>query len=572
MSISVVAVSRSSPASVEIRGKQVNTSIVRERSIAPLRLEADGIDGNLTAVHTEQVLGFSRHQYDYWCDRFGLAQGSWPDAFWGENIVFDRLDEADLRIGTRLRVGADAELQVTSPRNPCFKLSWRLEQPDSVLDEILESGRTGFYMRVVHAGVVFDGDPVQLIGATPAAPTVADVARMLSKRSLVSQQQLQEALASEGLGAQCAGMLRQRLTELVDVARTKSGRWQGWRPFAVAAIADDASRVRSFELMACDGMPLVAYRAGQHVQVRLDGLDSRAHTRAWSLSDYEDRPGRYRLSIKRSGRGAASDRMHGVAVGEIVNLRAPSGSFYLDRTSNHPSVLISAGIGVTPLLAMLKAYALLGPNAPPVQWIHVGRNGREQALASEVQALLRGMPNAHRHVRFTAPLATDRLGMDYDASGRMTLEALREVIRRYRYSIFGREVELPGAASEFYLCGPLSFETDMRAMLTSLGAAATSIRSESFGARDIEAEPTNVYFERSGIHVIWQPGSTLLETAEDAGIAVESDCRSGSCQQCVTTLLAGAVTYDRAPLVPPPDGAALLCCSRPAGALLTLDL
>lgn len=571
----VLAVSRALPAYVDIRGKRVLTSIVRERSTTPLKLDEAGFEQNRTAVHTEHVLGFSQHHYDHWADRFDVPRGTWPLTFWGENIVFDRLDEEALQIGATLTVGATAVLQVTSPRNPCFKLSWRLDQPDSVLADILASGRTGCYLRVLRTGSIFDGDAVTVHAPPRPAPTVADVARLLSSRTDATQAQLQQALAAEGLGTQCAGMLRQRLTDLLDADRTRVHRWQGWRAFTVAATKDSAQGIRSFDLRPSDGAPLAGYRAGQHVQVRLKHPDGRQLTRAWSLSRYEDRPQLYRLSIKRSGRGAASDRMHdGIAEGDVVELKAPAGAFHIDRSSNHPSVLISAGIGITPVLAMLQAYALLGPEAPPLQWIHVARDGRSAAHRDEVDALMRAMPNARRHVRFTAPLDSDRQGIDYDARGRLTLEALREVIAVYRYPIFGREVELPGAASEFYVCGPNAFEMDVRAMLSTLGAAPGAVRHESFGmaGAGADAEPVLVRFARSGRAATWMPGMSLLDAAEEAGIEADSECRSGTCHRCAVGVLTGEVIYDRPPAVLPAPGMALVCCSRPAGAGLTLDV
>lgn len=564
------------PAYVDIRGKRVLTSIVRERSTVPLVLDEGGFERNRTAVHTEHVLGFSQHHYDHWSDRFDVPRGTWPLTFWGENIVFDLLDEETLQIGTTLHIGATAVLQVTSPRNPCFKLSWRLGQPDHVLAEILASGRTGCYLRVLHTGSIFDGDTVTALEPAHPAPTVADVARLLSSRIETSQAKLQEALAAEGLGTQCAGMLRQRLTDLQDVGRTSAHRWQGWRPFSVAAVQNSAQDIRSFELRPNDGTPLASFRAGQHVQLRLKDESGRQLTRAWSLSRYDEQPQNYRLSIKRSGRGAASDWMHdGIAEGDIVELKTPAGSFHIDRSSNHPTVLISAGIGITPLLAMLQAYALLGPGAPPLQWIHVARDSLSYAHREEVEALLQTMPNARRHVRFTAPRASDRRGIDYDARGRLTLEALREVIAVYRYAIFGREVELPGAASEFYLCGPEAFEHDVRAMLAALGVASGAVRHESFGAPIVDNEDAQampVRFARSAVTATWMPGTSLLETAEQAGIDADSECRSGSCHRCVVEVLAGDVSYDRMPAVPPSPRTALLCCSRPARAGLILDL
>lgn len=571
----MLAVSRALPTYVDIRGKQVLTSIVRERSSTPLVLDAAGAQGNRTAVHTEHLLGFSVENYAYWADRFGLPPGVWPLTHWGENITFEGLVEEDLPIGTTLRVGPSAVLQVTSPRNPCFKLSWRLGQPDGVLNDILSSGRPGFYLRVIEPGPIFDGDGVVAQRPACPAPSVAEVARLMSGAEPAGRERFQAVIATPGIGVQCAGMLRQALTKHLDRDRLHEHRWPGWRPFAVREIDDAAADVRSFRLVPCDGGGLPAFRAGQHVRVRLPAQDGTLVTRSWSLSDYEEHPGTYRLSIKRSRGGAASTAMHEtIRVGSRIELSAPSGTFCLDRSSNHPTILISAGIGLTPLLAMVKAYAELGPDAPPAHWIHVTRNGASYPHSREIETLLRGHPNLLRHVRFTAPLPSDRLGRDYDAFGRLTLDTLRAEIATYRYPIFGREVELPGAAGEFYLCGPAEFETDMRAMLKQLGAADGVIRSESFGiagSRTI-GERSRVRFARAGVEMDWEPGWSLLDCAEAAGIAAEHECRAGSCHRCSVEVLEGEAAYIREPAVRPGPRMVLVCCSRPATPELVLDL
>lgn len=252
---------------------------------------------------------------------------------------------------------------------------------------------------------------------------------------------------------------------------------------------------------------------------------------------------------------------------------APAGGFHLDRSSNHPTVLISAGIGATPLIAMLKAYAELGDAAPPLQWIHVARNSAAYVHRAEVDEILAGRTNLRRHVHFTSPLPGDRIGIDYEGEGRLSFEELRRVIEVYRYPIFGRQVELPGAASEFYVCGPPEFEADVRSMLGALGASARSIRTESFGiAAAADGADARIRFARAGVDIAWVPGETLLECAEAAGLAVEHECRAGACHRCQTTVLEGDVVYPREPAVLPPVGTALLCCSRPAGRSLMLDL
>ena len=569
---SVLAVSRAMPTYVEIRGKNVLTSIVRTRSAGPLELTVSGAQGNQTAVHTEHLLAMPGEHYDYWAERFSVPRGTWPLTHWGENITLQGVLEEHLPIGATLHVGPSAILQVTSPRNPCFKLSWRLGLPDDILPQLLTTGRSGFYLRVVSPGPIHDGDDVRVLAPDEPAPTVADIARLMAGTDH-DPDHLRTVLATPGLGVQCAGMLRQRLVAALDRDRTQAHRWPGWRRFEVLACRHVADGVRAFDLSPVGGPPLAGYRAGQHVRVRVGGPE-RPWVRAWSLSDYADQPGRYRISVKRSIRPAASAHMHdAVAIGSVVEVSAPAGSFQLDRTSNHPTILISAGIGMTPLLAMLKSYAGLGPGAPPLHWIHVTRNTATYAHRDEVDDLLQGRPNLRRHVRFTDPLVTDRPGVDYDAPGRLTPDALRATIAVYRYPIFGREVELPGAAAEFYVCGPAPFEADIRTMLTSMGASPNAIRSESFGvAMGAGGAPARIRFAHSGIEADWTPGASVLETAEEAGVVAPHDCRTGVCHECAVAILDGSVGYPREPLRAPEPGMALLCCSRPTSRVLVLAI
>jgi uncharacterized protein len=570
----ILAVSRALPKYVNIDGKRVLTSIVRDRSTTPLAVETSGIEGNMTAVHTEHILAFAAEDYDYWTDRFGHARGTWPFCFWGENVTYCGIVEGELQVGTLLHIGQSAVLQVTSPRNPCFKLAWRIGQPDSTLTEILDSGRGGVYLRAVKPGVIFDGDTIRLTPAEESAPTIAHVARLLNRKRPSKVEDLRQVLSVESLGGQCAGMLRQRLSGLLDNERINNNRWDGWRPFQVSEVREVASGIKSFTLRPKDGGNIAPYLAGQHVRVRLERGDGRHFIRCWSLSDYCERPDHYRLSIKKSDRPAASAYIHEhISHGSMVEVAAPSGNFTLDRTSSHPTVLISAGIGITPLLAMLKAYIADPITIPPLQWIHVTKNRLTYPHREEVRTAIAQRKNMYTHLRFTAPLREDKLGTDYDAAGRVTLEELRAIIDRYRYMIFGREVELPGASSEFYLCGPARFEESIREMLEKFGTPPSNIRSENFSVTDYEAaKQAWVRFARSDIEVVWRPGFSILETAEEAGISAPHECRSGTCHTCLARVLEGRVSYPRRPDVLPPDDMALLCCSRPATPKVVLDL
>ncbi len=318
----------------------------------------------------------------------------------------------------------------------------------------------------------------------------------------------------------------------------------GFRKLRVAAISPESADVTSFALEPRGRGRLPAFEPGQSVPVRIAGL-----SRSYSLSA----AGGHRISVKRDG--AVSGVLHAsLREGDTLEVGAPAGRFTLDRDPVRPVVLLSAGIGATPVLAML--HALADARSPrEVWWIHGARNGREHAFAAEVRALLARLPNARSHIAFSRPEPGDT---GHDDVGRIepaTLERLG--------------VPLDAA---FHLCGSTGFVRDLQEALRARGA--THLRSEAFGGRALprpaEASPVPsggpaVTFSRSGVEAPWAGGGSLLDLAEASGVQARSGCRVGSCHDCRTPVLAGAVTHDPEPLDPPPPGSALLCCARPEG-------
>ncbi len=239
-------------------------------------------------------------------------------------------------------------------------------------------------------------------------------------------------------------------------------------------------------------------------------------------------------------------------------------------------MLLSAGIGLTPVLAMLHALAA-GGSRRDVWWIHGARNGAEQAFAAEAKTLLQSLPRGHSHIRYSAPAPTDRAGVDFDGSGRVSVRGLQEL----------------GAPREadFYLCGPTAFMSSLTADLASWGVPAERLHSENFGsgpamtpgivgasprAPHLPDRPAGsgpiVSFARSNLSLHWDPAcQSLLELAEACDVPVRWACRTGVCHNCETALIAGAIDYFVEPLTPPASGDLLICCSRPRGDVV-LDL
>ena len=279
--------------------------------------------------------------------------------------------------------------------------------------------------------------------------------------------------------------------------------------------------------------------------------------------------------MKREQHGAASQFVHDhVHPGDQLAVAAPRGTFIL-QPGAAPVLLISAGVGATPVLAMLHALADAG-SGREVWWLHGARSRAEEPFAAEARSLLAKLPRAHLHVCYSRPGADDVLGRDYQSAGRLSAAVLAEL-------------DLPREA-QAYICGPAAFMTDVAAALAKLGLGGGQIRTEIFGARlaltpGIASaavpphQPTGspgsgpeVAFARSGLTARWdQRYASLLELAEACDVPVRWSCRTGVCHTCESGLVSGEVGYAPDPVDDPADGDVLICCSQPRGDVV-LDL
>ena len=349
-----------------------------------------------------------------------------------------------------------------------------------------------------------------------------------------------------------------------------------WRPFRVTKTIEESPTIRSFELSPIDGAGLMRHAAGQHVPVRLriHGEDVvRTYTLSVAPSDR-----RYRISVKRDGRVSA--HLHDVVQeGATVMLKAPAGSFTLDAAERRPAVLLAAGVGITPLLAMLRHVVYEGlrtRRTRPTVLFYGARTLAERAFDEELRDLVEAASGAVRVVRVLSRPEGFAEGEDYDHTGRIDLDLLRAT--------------LPFGAHDFYLCGPPGFAQHLYDGLRDQDVPDARIHAESFGPaslvrrRDGSApqgptparKPTRVLFAQSGKEACWERGS-LLELAEARGLNPPYSCRSGSCGSCRTRILEGEVAAadNATPRVLHKDREALICCSVPAESereRLVLDL
>jgi ferredoxin-NADP reductase len=344
--------------------------------------------------------------------------------------------------------------------------------------------------------------------------------------------------------------------------------WTGFRQLRVSRKVRESCDVVSLELESVDGRPLSAADPGQFVVLRLTTASGQPSImRSYSLSE-EPSDRRYRISVKRELHGAAGHYIDAtVKTGDVLDVSAPRGTFTL-RPGAAPVVLLSAGIGATPVMAMLHA---LAAEASPrdVWWLFGGRNGREHPFATEARTLITALAHGHSHIRYSAPDPEDELGIDFDARGRMDIAALQDL-------------DVPRDA-DFFICGPTAFMSDVSAGLAAWGIAAGRIHTELFGAGPsstpgIAAVPRKpphlpagapdtgplVSFARSGLNVRWgSEFQSLLELAEACDVPVRWSCRTGVCHSCESGLVAGTVAYQPEPIDQPAAGNVLICCSQP---------
>jgi ferredoxin-NADP reductase len=344
--------------------------------------------------------------------------------------------------------------------------------------------------------------------------------------------------------------------------------WPGFRKLAVTAITRESESVVSIRFDDPRGAPLPAARPGQFLTLRIQpDRRPRSLLRNYSLSGPPD-SGYYRVSVKREPEGLASAYLHSrLAVGDRLDVAAPRGTFILDAT-DAPVLLISAGIGATPVLAMLQALATAHADRE-VWWLHSARNRREHSFAAEAGTLLSSLPNVHTRIWYSRPGPDDIQGRDFDATGRLTASELAKLE--------------PPPDGEAYLCGPVPFMDELSAGLAAGGIDASRIHTEPFGPAPsvtpgIAAVPARtphppsgepgdgptIEFARSNLAVPWSAGyGSLLELAEACDVPVRWSCRTGVCHTCETTLVAGDLDYNPDPVEPPADGSALICCSQP---------
>jgi ferredoxin-NADP reductase/MOSC domain-containing protein YiiM len=568
------------PRDVAWEGKTVRTAIWKEPVDGPRMVRRINIDGDDQAdrdAHGGEhraVYVYQLESYRYW-ERH-LGRSDFQHGQFGENFTVEGLADDEVCIGDRFHIGG-AILEVTQPRVTCFRLAIRMDEP-RMPSLLVAHHRPGFYLRVIQEGPVQADDAITRIQAGPEQLSVADVDALLYLPNR-SRRTLQRALRIPALSEGWKGSFRTLLEqgELAPEAAAPAA-WPGFASLTVTAIHRESSTIASFTLAPADGAaPATAVSPGQYLTVRLhpQGPEQPAAIRSYSMSTIAGRAG-YRISVKHERGGVGSTFLHDhVRVGDVIEAAAPRGSFTL-RDGDRPVVLLSAGVGATPVLAMLHALAAAG-TPREVWWLHGARDGKEHAFGPEVDRLLASLPHAHRMVSYSRPGPDDEPGAGFDAVGHIS----------------GATVTAAGVPvdADYYLCGPQAFMQSLSAALIARGTPPEHVAMEVFGAKAVSLAPglegerpaphqpcgalgagPPVTFSRSNLVVAWDPGhGNLLELAEACDIPVSFGCRAGVCHSCETGLLAGEVAYATQPLEPPDGEHVLVCCAQPTTEI-TLEL
>lgn len=547
------------PRDISWRDETVHTSVWKQpvqgrRLVRRLNVDGDG-QGDLAGHGGEHraVLVYQIDSYQYW--EHQLRRRNFTFGQFGENFTVQGLPDDEVCIGDRYRVGG-ALFEVTQPRVTCYRVGIRMDEPQMAA-LLVSHHRPGFYMRVLEQGEVGAGDEIVKMAAGPGQVTVSEIDALLylpGHTHALLERSLRLPALSPGWKGSLQALFDQEVGQLstgnagLTNATGPPPAWAGFRSLRVARVEQESANVTSLSFENMDGSPLPAAQPGQFLVLKFRPKpDMPPVHRTYSMSG-APKVGTYRVSIKQEVHGLGSTFLcNQVKVSDVLEVSAPRGTFTL-RPCDKPVVLLSAGIGSTPLLAMLHELASTASHRE-VWWLYGARNSDEHPFRVESRTLIKSLPLGRSYLCYSKPSGRDRLGQDYDASGHLGLPVLRQL-------------GVPHDA-DFYLCGPPGFLSSITSALQDWGIPPHRIFTEYFGPGQairpgISSAPKlaphqpagavgpgpNVSFTRSGLTVAWRPDLlSLLELAEACDIPVKWSCRTGVCHTCECALIGGPVDY-----------------------------
>ncbi len=570
----LLSVNVSLPRETEYKGKIVKTGIFKEPvegrvKVNTLNIEGDGQADLLSHGGIYRaVYVYSYDNYAYWEKE--LNRKDFTIGQFGENFTVEGMLDDEIHVGDRFRIGS-AFFEVTQPRVPCYKLAIKMEV-EGFYNQILSSGRLGFYFRVLEEGDVGAGDVIEKVSKDPVGLTITEVNNLMyfDKDNF---DDMRKALRVKALSPGWRKSFEDRMAKAEISEKTL----EKYRTLIVTKKIPESETITSFYLEPEDKKPLPSFMPGQFLPLKLDipGQYKPVY-RTYSISDSPNRD-YYRLTIKRELAppdkpdvypGVSSNYFHDQVVpGTKLLVKSPRGKFFLDPEGESPVVLLSAGVGLTPLISMLNS--IVESDSKRSTWfIHGARSSSEHAMGEHVRARAKENDNVRVHIRYSKPMPNDIQGNDYDDKGYVDIELLKRI--------------LPNKDFDFYLCGPAPFMKSLFNGLLDWGVPESRINYEFFGPaslikdrakvstpkRAAEASECSgeieVAFSRSGVKANWNPSlESILDLAEANGLSPDYSCRSGICHTCKSILEEGEVEYVLEPLDTPEPGSVLICCSKP---------
>jgi ferredoxin-NADP reductase/MOSC domain-containing protein YiiM len=570
----ILSVNVSLPKEVTYKGRIIRTGIFKAPvegrvKVKTLNIEGDG-QADLIGHGGEQraILVYSIENYKYWeaeLNRFDFTMGQF-----GENFTVEGMLDENVYVGDRFRIGT-ALFEVSQPRVTCYKLAMKMGV-DGFYNQILKSNRPGFYFRVLEEGEVGAGDTIEKVHEHPVSMSIVEMNRLLYF-DMDNLDGAKKALTIKALSPGWRISFEDRLTKAKSSEKTK----EDYQTFVVKKKVPESNTITSFYLEPKNGRQLPSFLPGQFLPLKLDIQGQyKPVYRTYSISSSPN-PKYYRLTIKRELAppnrpdlypGVSSNYFHDEVIpGTEILTKSPRGKFYLDPNGHNPVVLLSAGVGLTPLISMLDAIVQSGVNRP-TWFVHGARNSNEHAMCSHVRVLQEENDNVNVHIRYSKPLPEDVEGTDFDDIGHVDIELLKKL--------------LPDKEFDFYLCGPAPFMQSLFNGLIDWGISGDKIHYEFFGPASVLKDRSKISTEKriatateccgeievtfsgSGVKTNWNSSfESILELAEASGLSPDYSCRSGICNTCVSKLDDGEVEYSEEPLNPPDPGYVLICCSKP---------
>ncbi len=578
----LVSVNVSMPKTVDHLGRKVSSGIYNEPLAGRVMVRKLNVDGDGQAdltVHGgvyKAVYVYDLENIRHW--RQELGRDDLVNGYFGENFTVEGMPDDQIHIGDVFRIGG-ALLEVTQPRVPCFKLEMKMDLP-GFSRQFITSGRLGFYFRVLEEGEVGAGDLIERVQIGPEKITVWELAR-LYYFDYNNQEKIRRLLRVPALPPGWSHAFEEILASAGKKGKnrkTPERAWKGFRTFIVDKKVPESQTITSFYLVPEDGEPLPVYMPGQFLTFRLSiPGHPKPFIRTYSLSECPCHAEYYRVTIKKEPPPkdpaiiSGSNYFHNlVEPGTRLQVAASRGDFFLNPQEETPVVLLSGGVGLTPMISMLNAIVDSGKNRP-TWFVHGTRNGIHHAMCKHMRRAAAENDNITVHIRYSQPQPEDVKGRAYDSTGHVDVDLLKEL--------------LPNKDMDFYLCGPPPLMNSMLKGLWDWGVPESRIRFELFGPAALlqegtrarrrkkkkaaEEEAYEIVFSESGITAKWDPEyENLLEFAEDQGVYPDFSCRSGICHTCQYELLKGKVDYTFEPLDPPYPGQVLLCCVRPRSNLV----